>query len=374
VFAVAIILALLFTSPALADDASSTPTPLTFGIQAHADASAYSVEAGEQNTTPPFGNQCGGPNPVGVAHTAWYSVRGTGGLITVSTDFNETKYDTAIFVYAGSPTGGLVTCGDDIPGTVRAAVSFPSKEGTTYDIQVGRACNDLQGSSCAVSSDVYASQLAIVANSPVPGTPTPGTPVPGTPGPGGSMPQSVAVRNQLAPSIVGVAVRGRLLTCERGQWASAVPLTYALEWQRDGKAVARGLKYRVAAADVSRRLVCKVTASGPGGSAVAFSEGVTPAATRAETAFVPVRGDITPHHAPPEKACRGVIALTLLKGRKIFGRHTVALKAHCRWSWTFQVSRKKLGNARKLKLKVHFGGNLYLNPVTKYSDILVPRS
>jgi hypothetical protein len=372
-FAIAIVLALLFTSPALAHDASSASTPLTFGSQARADTSAYSVETGEQNTSAPFRNQCGAPYNVGVARTAWYAVQGTGGPITVTTVGSD--YDTALFVYAGSPTGGVVACDDDTAAGVNAVVSFASTEGTTYDIQVGRACNE--GPTPACADKPSAGALAITANGTMPGTPipTPGTPAPGTPGPGGPTPQALVVQNRLAPSITGVAVRGRLLSCERGEWTGTAPLTYALEWQRDGKTVARGARYRVVAADVSRRLACKVTATGPGGSAFASSEGVTPATTRAEVVLLPTGAGIKPPpNAPLGKGCRGLIALTLFKDRRILGRHTVPLNAHCRWSWAFQVSRKQLGNARTLRLKVHFGGNLYLNSGTTHIKVPVPRS
>jgi hypothetical protein len=173
-FAIAIVLALLFTSPALADDASSTPTPLTFGSQARADTSAYSVETGEQNTTAPFRNQCEAPYNVGVARTAWYAVQGTGGPITVTTVGSD--YDTALFVYAGSPAGGVVACDDDTAAGVNAVVSFASMEGTTYDIQVGRACNEGQTPAC--TNNPGAGALAIAANGTAPGTAPRGPAVP----------------------------------------------------------------------------------------------------------------------------------------------------------------------------------------------------
>ena len=364
-------LALLLVPPALASDTPSAPTPLSFGSPAYFDTSGYGIASGEQNTTAPFSHQCGAPYSVGVARTAWFTVQGTGGPITVTTA--GSNYDTAMFVYAGSPAGAVVTCNDDSSSEIQAAVAFSSTAGATYAIQVGRACNEQSGSNCA--AEPSAGDLTIRAEGTAPA-------VPPTPGPDGETPPAppapppaVLVENRLAPSIGGVAVRSALLSCARGEWLGPQPLTYTAEWLRNGKVVGRGLRYRVVAADVNRRLVCKVTASGQGASASAVSEGVTPLARRSSVALIRSEGGVgTPRGAAPRKACRGQVALTLRKGAQVLGRHTVRLTSKCRWSWTWQVNRKRIGKARRLQVLVRFAGNIYLLPVSGLKTVRVPRS
>jgi hypothetical protein len=103
---------------------------------------AYNVEAGEQNPASPFTQTCGNSYSVGVARTAWYSIQGTGGQMTITTEGSD--FDTALFVYSGSPAGALVTCNDDGPNIdFASSASFNSSPGVGYAIQAGTFCTAL---------------------------------------------------------------------------------------------------------------------------------------------------------------------------------------------------------------------------------------
>jgi hypothetical protein len=153
--------ALLLAAPAAsASDASSTPALLAPGVTSRADTRGFGVEPGEQNTAAPFTQQCGSPWNVGAARTAWYAVQGTGGSVSVTTGGSD--YDTSLFVYAGSPAGGVVACNDDASdSSLQSSVSFTSTAGTTYVVQVGRACNETGPPTCP--ENPAAGQLAITA-------------------------------------------------------------------------------------------------------------------------------------------------------------------------------------------------------------------
>lgn len=136
-------------APALAsNDSSATPTPLTFGQPEQVNSAGYTVQPGEQNTTAPFAQQCESGHNVGVARTAWYTIRGNGHRIVVSTE--GSFFDTAIFAYSGSPSGPFVRCNDDTSGVdLQSSVSIDTASGKTYAIQVGRACNETGPPTCA---------------------------------------------------------------------------------------------------------------------------------------------------------------------------------------------------------------------------------
>lgn len=140
---------LLLAAPALAsNDASSTPTKLAYGNPDLVNTSSYSVQGGEQNTAAPFAQMCGSGFPVGVARTAWYTLRGTGHRITVTSE--ASNFDTAMFAYVDSPSGSLASCSDDISGTDFASTAtFQTSLGKSYAIQVGRACNATGPPACA---------------------------------------------------------------------------------------------------------------------------------------------------------------------------------------------------------------------------------
>jgi hypothetical protein len=163
--------ALLLLAPATAHagDASSSPSALTSGVTATADTAGYTVEPAEQNTREPFNQQCGSPYNVGAARTAWYTIVGGGGPVTVNTDGSD--YDTSLFVYSASPAGGLLACNDDqSDADTASSVSFGSTAGTTYFIQVGRACNEQPGSRCADNPPAGALSVTAIAQ----GMQTPG--------------------------------------------------------------------------------------------------------------------------------------------------------------------------------------------------------
>jgi hypothetical protein len=74
----------------------------------------------------------------------------------------------------------------------------------------------------------------------------------------------------VAPSITGTARPTKTLTCARGTWTNAT--SYAFSWLRNGLPIGGATnKYVVQAADIGTRIVCVVTATGPGGSTTAYS-------------------------------------------------------------------------------------------------------
>jgi len=76
-----------------------------------------------------------------------------------------------------------------------------------------------------------------------------------------------------APVITGTARPGHILTCKRGTWTGAS--TFTQTWLRDGSPVSTGTSYTPVAADVGHVFVCRVTATGPGGSLTVDTAGVT---------------------------------------------------------------------------------------------------
>ena len=152
-------------------------------------------------------------------------------------------------------------------------------------------------------------------------------------------------------------MEGRRLSCSRGRWTGAQPMTYRVDWLRDGRKVGAGSARRVAGADVSRRLSCRVTASNAAGSATATSAAVNP---RADVELIPTSGGVALPSGSPRSACRGSMTLTLLRGRRVLARGTARVRpraAGCRWSWTASVRRTKLAEARTLTLVQRFNGN-----------------
>jgi hypothetical protein len=196
------------------NDALATPTALTYGTAQQVDTSNYTVEAGEQNTTT-FPQQCDSDHPVGAGRTAWYTVTGTGGPVTVSTQ--GSAIDTALFVYTGSPSGALVGCSDDAQGGIQSLVSFDSVQGTTYAIQVGTACNANGPPPCNQPPDggpvnILASGTPPSGSSPAPpsgGSPA-GPPSSGSPSPGGGAPTALPALKASAALTTALA-KGRTL-------------------------------------------------------------------------------------------------------------------------------------------------------------------
>jgi hypothetical protein len=152
-------------SPASASDSLGSPAPLAFGAAQVEDTSSYGVEAGEQNTVAPFNQTCDVGRPVGVARTAWFTLQGNGAPVTLST--SGSSFDTSMFVYSGSPAGGLVTCSDDGPGTgIFASATFNSVPGTTYAVQAGRFCNADFVTAC-VPAPPAGGTLSLLATTPL---------------------------------------------------------------------------------------------------------------------------------------------------------------------------------------------------------------
>jgi hypothetical protein len=83
--------------------------------------------------------------------------------------------------------------------------------------------------------------------------------------------------NVAAPSTTGAAAVGRTLTCALGVWSGDAPLTYAVQWLRDGGAIAgaSNATYAVATSDGGHELACQVTATNIYASASARSAPLT---------------------------------------------------------------------------------------------------
>jgi beta-glucosidase len=82
-----------------------------------------------------------------------------------------------------------------------------------------------------------------------------------------------AVSNTSPPTIAGTTAVGETLTCNTGTWSGS-GLTYTLQWQRDGTAIAGATNatYLVQPGDEGQQLDCVVTDSGSGGQASATSK------------------------------------------------------------------------------------------------------
>jgi hypothetical protein len=147
---------------ASAGDLLGSPTPLTFGSPQQENTAAYGVE-GEQNVFAPFTQTCDVGREVGVARTAWFTVQGTGGPVTVST--KDSSFDTSMFVYSGSPSGALVTCSDDGPGTgIWGSATFNTASGATYAVQAGSFCDSSFARAC--TGPPSGGTLSILASAP----------------------------------------------------------------------------------------------------------------------------------------------------------------------------------------------------------------
>ncbi len=145
---VALCFAVAAPAAVASNDSSITPTPLAFGQPEQTNATGYTVQPGEQNTTAPFSQQCESGHNVGAARTAWFSVRGNGHRVVVSSE--GSFFDTSVFAYTGSPSGPLAACNDDTSGSdLQSSISLNTTSGKTYAIQVGRACNETGPPTCA---------------------------------------------------------------------------------------------------------------------------------------------------------------------------------------------------------------------------------
>jgi hypothetical protein len=85
--------------------------------------------------------------------------------------------------------------------------------------------------------------------------------------------------NTTLPSISGVPLAGRVLSCALGLWSGDGPLSFTYQWLRDGGAIsgAASSTYTITGADVGHRLACAVTATHYGSvSATSGSVSVVP--------------------------------------------------------------------------------------------------
>ncbi|MCW3067313.1 MAG: hypothetical protein JWN32_4485 [Solirubrobacterales bacterium] len=133
--------ALLAAPGAWASDSMGSPTPLANGVAVTEPTGAYGVETGEQHTGAPWIDECGSGHHVGAARTAWYTIQGSGGQVTITTAGSD--FDTTLFAYTNNAAGPVVTCDDDSGGGTTSSITFATTAGTTYAIQAGSACNDL---------------------------------------------------------------------------------------------------------------------------------------------------------------------------------------------------------------------------------------
>src|SRR4051794_40466945 len=123
-------LALVAAPGARAADGLAAPTALTLNTAFSENAAAFGVENGEQNTTAPFNQQCDSGHNVGVARTGWYTIQGTGDQLTATTAGSD--FDTALFVYSGSPAGEPRGCHDDDGGGGPPHVPVRAAPGATH--------------------------------------------------------------------------------------------------------------------------------------------------------------------------------------------------------------------------------------------------
>jgi|GEM_PF-2247089 len=78
------------------------------------------------------------------------------------------------------------------------------------------------------------------------------------------------------PKVLGNAKVNETLTCNEGLWSGSRPITYRIEWLRNGAPTGvTGGTYEVRQADEGQKLSCRVTAENLEGSATESSEAVT---------------------------------------------------------------------------------------------------
>lgn len=91
--------------------------------------------------------------------------------------------------------------------------------------------------------------------------------------------RSAALERPIRPALIGkvrvtgTAAVGRRVACEIGRWTGTRPLDVARSWLRDGRAIrgATGRALGLGVQDAGSELRCRVTVTGPGGTATALS-------------------------------------------------------------------------------------------------------
>jgi len=219
-------------SPPNDDFAAAVAIPGDAGTVAGDNVYA-SREAGEPEHARPGGS------------SVWYRwTAPSSGPATLDTCVSQ--FDTLLAVYSGTTVDGLtrIAQNDDDCGYGGSRVSFLATAGQVYSVAVDGFYGE-QG-----EFTLQWSRLAIPP------------------------------RNQVGPSILGLAADGATLTSNVGEWGGTPPLTFGYQWLRcsvSGPSCqmvsgATGATYTLVSADVGYRMRLYVTATNSAGSATAASE------------------------------------------------------------------------------------------------------
>jgi hypothetical protein len=162
--------ALMLAAPAAASaaDDMNAPTPLPFNQSALGDSRTATIQGGEPMTDLSPNDFCPGTPDVAANRTLWWTFRGTGGPIRITTSgslsFAPDIFDTVLGVYQGSgiPGATAVGCNDDDPatGSVTSGFVVNTLPGVQYLVQVG-ACDGSAGAAPATTTCGTASQDGI---------------------------------------------------------------------------------------------------------------------------------------------------------------------------------------------------------------------
>ena len=95
-----------------------------------------------------------------------------------------------------------------------------------------------------------------------------------------------------APVVTGGVSIGSLLNTTNGTWTGAPTITYAYQWLQNGVVISgqTGSSYTTVAGDAGKAVTCRVTATNPGGSTAAVSNGITVVAPPVNTAAPVISG------------------------------------------------------------------------------------
>jgi len=97
-----------------------------------------------------------------------------------------------------------------------------------------------------------------------------------------------APKNTLKPKVQGTARVGQTLTCSTGEWSGSKPITFKIEWLRNGGPTGvTGPTYVVQQTDEGQKISCRVIAENLAGAEKAESEAVTIAGEPIKATGVP---------------------------------------------------------------------------------------
>lgn len=123
------------------NDTSGGATPLFLGpAAAVTQSTTQAMSTGEPATTLPVAAGC-----ARMGKTVWFSVRGNGHNITVSTA--GSAIDTVLAIYDGSLQKA---CNDNFGGTNKSSVTVSTERGNTYLVQVG---GRVEPQDCSIGAD-----------------------------------------------------------------------------------------------------------------------------------------------------------------------------------------------------------------------------